>query len=96
MRIDVKDQLINVLVEDEGNGFTVEEFNEIAQPFRTGGTNPGNSGLGLSIARDIARAHKGDIRTVRTNTGKTVFIQLPLDMRMSNTPDAPATPADDR
>lgn len=81
--IDTENKCINFSIEDEGKVFTEEEFNAFLQPFRTGGNNPGSSGLGLSIAKDISRLHKGDLLTRKTDIGKAIVMQLPLDMRIS-------------
>lgn len=83
LQIDERKKSIEFVVEDAGQGFTEEEFNELAQPFRTGGSNPGSTGLGLSITKDISRLHKGDLLTRRTCSGKLILMQLPLSMRVS-------------
>ncbi|MCZ6524456.1 MAG: ATP-binding protein, partial [Alphaproteobacteria bacterium] len=39
----------------------------------------GGSGLGLAIARDLMRAHGGDIRLLRTGPEGTTFrLELPV------------------
>ncbi len=73
-----KDQLINVSVADEGAVFSEEQFSDLTQPFRTGSASHGNSGLGLSIAKDIARMHQGNLTSVAADNGKVIVIQLPL------------------
>ena len=42
------------------------------QPF-SGSSRPGGSGLGFAIARDLARAHGGDVTLVATTATGTVF-----------------------
>jgi two-component system osmolarity sensor histidine kinase EnvZ len=58
-------QQIEILVEDDGPGIPEERREEAFRPFHRldEGRNlqMGGSGLGLSIARDIARAHGGDL-----------------------------------
>jgi signal transduction histidine kinase len=69
-------------VRDEGNGFpggfetrAFERFTR-ADPGRTGG----GAGLGLAIARAIARAHGGDAKIASgLGEGTAVRIELPLD-----------------
>lgn len=80
LHVNETQQLIEFAVEDEGNNFPNEEFDELTQPFRTGGTDPGSTGLGLSITKDIARMHQGLLVTAKTEGGKIVVIQLPLNM----------------
>jgi len=59
------DRLVEIAVEDDGPGIAAERHEEAFRPFHRldQGRNlqSGGSGLGLSIARDIARAHGGDI-----------------------------------
>jgi two-component system osmolarity sensor histidine kinase EnvZ len=59
------DRLVEIAVEDDGPGIPEERRDESFRPFHRldQGRNlqSGGSGLGLSIARDIARAHGGDI-----------------------------------
>jgi two-component system osmolarity sensor histidine kinase EnvZ len=59
------DRLVEIAVEDDGPGIPEDRRDESFRPFHRldQGRNlqSGGSGLGLSIARDIARAHGGDI-----------------------------------
>jgi two-component system, OmpR family, osmolarity sensor histidine kinase EnvZ len=48
-----------VNVDDDGPGIAVEQREDVFRPFQSGPT--GGTGLGLTIARDIVRAHGGDI-----------------------------------
>jgi two-component system osmolarity sensor histidine kinase EnvZ len=48
-----------VNVDDDGPGIAAERREEVFRPFESGST--GGTGLGLTIARDIVRAHGGDI-----------------------------------
>jgi two-component system osmolarity sensor histidine kinase EnvZ len=60
------DDGVDILVDDDGPGIPPSERDHVFQPFirldasrnpRTGGV-----GLGLTIARDVARGHGGDVR----------------------------------
>jgi two-component system, OmpR family, osmolarity sensor histidine kinase EnvZ len=59
------DQIIEIVVEDDGPGIPESRREEAFRPFHRldEGRNlqTGGSGLGLAIARDIARAHGGDL-----------------------------------
>ncbi|MDT8265834.1 sensor histidine kinase, partial [Roseomonas sp. DSM 102946] len=48
-----------VIVDDDGPGIPPEQREEAFKPFAT--LSGSSTGLGLAIARDIARAHGGDV-----------------------------------
>jgi two-component system osmolarity sensor histidine kinase EnvZ len=48
-----------VNVDDDGPGIAADRREDVFRPFQSGST--GGTGLGLTIARDIVRAHGGDI-----------------------------------
>ena len=50
---------VQVLVDDDGPGIAEDRRESVFRPFESGAS--GGTGLGLTIARDIARAHGGDI-----------------------------------
>ena len=61
-----------------GPGLPPRAREKLFQPF-AGSARPGGSGLGLAIARDLMRAHGGDIRLLRSDGAGTVFqLDLPL------------------
>jgi two-component system osmolarity sensor histidine kinase EnvZ len=57
---------IDILVDDDGPGIPMAERDRVFQPFvrLDASRNPstGGVGLGLTIARDVARSHGGDVR----------------------------------
>ena len=57
---------------DDGPGLTPRARASLFQPF-AGSTRVGGSGLGLVIARDIMRAHGGDVALLRSGEGGTTF-----------------------
>ncbi len=50
---------VHVIVDDDGPGIALNRRETVFRPFESDAT--GGTGLGLTIARDIARAHGGDI-----------------------------------
>jgi two-component system sensor histidine kinase KdpD len=77
----MKDGVLTIDVTDYGNGIPDEERNRIFERFyrcpAVKGQIPG-SGLGLSIAEGIVRAHNGEL-TVSSHPGQTTFrITLPF------------------
>jgi two-component system, NtrC family, sensor histidine kinase GlrK len=76
-------QRVRVEVCDEGPGIPAELRSRLFRPFATApvhGTNrQGGIGLGLSMAREVARAHGGDLVLVSTGEGGTTFhLELPI------------------
>jgi signal transduction histidine kinase len=59
------DGIATVSVEDDGPGLPAEELERVFEPFRRGersrSRETGGSGLGLAIARNILRAHGGEV-----------------------------------
>jgi two-component system osmolarity sensor histidine kinase EnvZ len=53
------DRAVLVTVDDDGPGIPVDRRESVFRPFESDST--GGTGLGLTIARDIVRAHGGDI-----------------------------------
>jgi two-component system osmolarity sensor histidine kinase EnvZ len=57
---------VDILIDDDGPGIPAAERDRVFQPFIRLDTsrNPstGGIGLGLTIARDVARSHGGDVR----------------------------------
>jgi signal transduction histidine kinase len=73
-----------VEVEDSGPGVPAESRERIfdrfyrARPAGLSGARPAGAGLGLAIARWVARAHGGDLRLARSDDSGSVFrISIP-------------------
>lgn len=74
---------VRIDVSDTGQGLPDSVRANLFQPF-TGAGRGGGTGLGLAIARDLMRAHGGDITLAASGPGGTVF-RLTL-------PDRPPAP----
>jgi two-component system osmolarity sensor histidine kinase EnvZ len=74
---------VDIVIDDDGPGIPPERREDVFKPFfrLEGSRNPGTGGvgLGLSIARDIARGHGGDIELADSPTGGLrVRLRLPV------------------
>ena len=72
-----------VIVEDDGPGIPVNEYENVFKPFykidKSRGDGKSSVGLGLSIANDIIRSHGGNIKLEKSNfEGLQVKIFLPF------------------
>jgi signal transduction histidine kinase len=66
-----------VRVSDDGPGITARMAGRLFDPFVSGSGSDG-TGLGLTISRELAANHGGDLRLVDTGPGGTTFeLQLP-------------------
>jgi signal transduction histidine kinase len=72
-----------VEVEDDGPGLDEAELEAVFEPFHRGersrSRETGGAGLGLTVARQAARAHGGDVVLIRRSEGGlTARLDLPL------------------
>jgi phosphoserine phosphatase RsbU/P len=71
-----------ITVADEGPGIPSDRAEEVFDPFRRlaseAGSDPGGSGLGLSIARNIIDVMNGAVELVDVGPGATFRIRVPL------------------
>ena len=67
-------------VTDTGPGFTPEALHKAGQFLYTDAARPcnGHQGLGLYLARSVARAHGGKLVLANTGTGAQVQLCLPM------------------
>jgi signal transduction histidine kinase len=75
--------IVTVLIDDEGPGIPPDQLDQVFQPFHRleGSRNreTGGTGLGLPIARNIMRAHGGDVTLAnRPGGGTRATVTLPL------------------
>ncbi len=74
--------LATLHIADDGPGVPDRARERLFQPF-SGSGRPGGAGLGLAIARELARAHGGDLTLVETGTQGTTF-ELTLPARSAD------------
>ncbi len=68
---------VSVRFQDDGPGVPERLKERLFQPF-AGSGRPGGAGLGLAIARELARAHGGDLTLEASGTqGSTFVLRLP-------------------
>ncbi|MGE4480301.1 ATP-binding protein [Acidocella sp.] len=81
LRVPVKG-VARIDIDDDGPGIPEEERERVFEPFRRLETSrnreTGGSGLGMSIARNIVRAHGGDIVLENQAQGLRVSVTLPV------------------
>ena len=83
-RLDPSHRTIHASVADTGPGLGPDALKHLFEPFYT--TKPEGTGLGLAIAREIALAHRGELRAAnRTEPPGAIFtLTLPAALRLSN------------
>ncbi|WP_084438540.1 cell wall metabolism sensor histidine kinase WalK [Shinella sp. HZN7] len=82
VRVETRTNAIEILIEDEGPGIPPSELEQVFTPFyrveSSRNRETGGVGLGLSIARAIARHHGGDIVLSPNNPGLKAAVVLPV------------------
>ena len=68
---------LEIVVVDDGCGISPDIADRLFQPYVT--TKPNGFGIGLSISREIVRAHGGDLVQENRNRGACFIVKLPLD-----------------
>ena len=80
---DGKKSLVEVRIEDRGDGISEEDQAQLFEPFSRGTASREKqiqgSGLGLSVVREIVEAHRGSV-FVRSDgeRGATFTVRLPV------------------
>lgn len=74
---------VEITVDDNGPGIPPEKYEDVFRPFlrldQSRNAATGGVGLGLSIARDVARSHGGDVTlAVSPLGGLRVIVRIPL------------------
>ena len=76
---------VEIKVTDNGNGIPQKVLDKIFQPFFTTKPTGQGTGLGLSLAYDIVKAHGGELKVeTREGEGSEFIIQIPV----SKTPES--------
>jgi two-component system osmolarity sensor histidine kinase EnvZ len=83
IRAAADDTWLRIEVDDDGPGIPAAEIDNVFRPFyrldHARNQDEGNSGLGLAIARDIARSHGGDVALgVSSMGGLRATLRVPL------------------
>ncbi len=72
-----------VIIKDDGPGVDDDEAEKIFEPFQRGKASqklPEGMGLGLSISRDLVRAHHGELTFVSEgDNGSSFIVWVPID-----------------
>jgi signal transduction histidine kinase/ligand-binding sensor domain-containing protein len=69
--------VVEIIVKDNGNGIPQNVIDKIFQPFFTTKPTGSGTGLGLSLSYDIIKAHSGEIKvTSKENEGTEFIITL--------------------
>ena len=77
-------RFLTISIHDDGPGIPLESREDVFRPFfrldEARNQDEGNSGLGLAIARDIARAHGGDVTLSASPTlgGLRASVRVPV------------------
>jgi two-component system OmpR family sensor kinase len=82
VRIHEQDRQAIVEIEDNGPGLSSAELARVFEPFYRANAarnlDEGGVGLGLAVARSLARAHGGDVDLISRPGGLTARVSLPL------------------
>ncbi len=69
---------VQVTVDDDGPGIPPDRLERVFEPWVRGALRPGSNGLGLAIARDLARREGGDVTLFnRSEGGLRATLSLP-------------------
>jgi two-component system, NtrC family, sensor kinase len=73
------EKTIEVSIKDNGNGIPEKVLDKIFQPFFTTKPTGQGTGLGLSLAYDIVKAHGGELKVnTEENVGTEFIISIPI------------------
>lgn len=98
LRMDTRDRDVEIVVCDSGVGIEPELVPHVFERFRQGDSAPtepgGGLGLGLAIARTLARMHGGDVSvsSAGLGSGSTFTFRLPLRRLPAGAAESPDVP----
>jgi two-component system, OmpR family, osmolarity sensor histidine kinase EnvZ len=74
---------VEIIVDDDGPGIPPDRYEDVFRPFyrldESRNVDTGGAGLGLTIARDVARSHGGDVALATSRLGGLrVTVRIPL------------------
>ena len=80
--VKMEDESLNIIISDNGPGIPEESMDQVFRPFfrldQARNAETGGTGLGLSVARDVARGHGGDIYLSKgTHGGLEATVSVP-------------------
>jgi CheY-like chemotaxis protein len=79
IKTETKDNMIRILVKDDGQGILSENMNKLFHPFFTTKKVGEGTGLGLSVCHGIVAEHNGRIYVESTvGEGSTFIVELPI------------------
>ncbi len=77
IKTEIENNFAKISIKDNGVGFTKEHLERLGEPFLT--TKSHGTGLGISLSKEIIKAHNGTINYFSEfNKGTTVVIKIPL------------------
>ena len=71
-----KDDYIQIIIKDNGIGFSSKNLNELLKPYYT--TKKNGTGLGLPIVNKIINDHNGTLKLAENKFGAEIKINLPI------------------
>jgi signal transduction histidine kinase len=75
-----KGDIVEIKVADNGSGIPQKLLDKIFQPFFTTKPTGQGTGLGLSLAYDIIKAHGGELKVeTKEGEGTAFIIQIPVN-----------------
>jgi len=70
---------VEIIVKDNANGISPRVLDKIFQPFFTTKPTGEGTGLGLSLAYDIVKAHAGELKVeTKEGEGSEFIIKIPI------------------
>ena len=79
IRVAEEDDMVHVIISDTGCGIAADDLPKIKDKFYKANQTVRGSGIGLAVADEIMKLHKGSLDIASAeNAGTTVTISIPL------------------